>query len=69
MSFTTIRPPFEDEIIGENEQLRIIVKTKDIKSPISIIATEPIFDEFDWKQFEIGSLYSFKNGQRVKFVS
>ncbi len=68
MFYTTIRPPFEDEIIGGNEKLKITLETRNIQSPISIIATEPIADEFDWKQCELGTLYSFRNGQRIKFV-
>jgi glutamine amidotransferase len=68
MFYTTIRPPFEDKIIGQNDQLKILLKTRDIQTPISIIATEPFFDEFDWKEFEVGTLYSFKNGQRMKFL-
>ncbi len=68
MFYTTIRPPFEDKIVGQNDQLKVVLKTQNIQTPISIIATDPLFEEFDWKEFEVGTLYSFKNGQRIKFV-
>lgn len=66
--FTTLRPPYPDVIVGENRQLKIALQTKNHDSPISIISCEPIIPEANWKEIEISSLYSFKNGQRIKYV-
>ncbi|MBY9001028.1 MAG: class II glutamine amidotransferase [Candidatus Heimdallarchaeota archaeon] len=68
MYYTTLHPPFEEKIIAESDQLKIVLNVQDVQSPISIITTDPIIAECDWKEFEIGILYSFKNGKRIKFV-
>ena len=68
MYFTTLRPPFDEKIIAETDRIKMIIDTKDVSTPISLIASKPILDEADWIEFEIGTLYSFKNGQRIKYV-
>ena len=69
MLYTTLRPPYEDKLIAETDKIKLVLNTQNITSPISIIATEPILSDVDWNEFEIGMLYSFKNGQRIKFVN
>jgi glutamine amidotransferase len=66
--YTEIRPPHEVNIVGENNQLwfTLFVKNSDIQ--ISIIASDPLIKEVHWKELDINTIYSFKNGKRYKFV-
>lgn len=66
--YTEIRPPHETNIIGEDNQLWFTLFAKDLDVQISIVASEPLIKDARWKELDLNTLYTFKNGKRIKFV-
>ena len=66
--FTELRPPFDKNIVGEDNQLWFTLFTKDIDVKISIVASEPIIPGVDWRELNINELYTFRDGKRTKFL-
>ena len=66
--YTEIRPPHETNIVGEDNQLWFTLFAKDADVQISVVASEPLIKDANWKELDMNTLYCFKNGKRVKFV-
>ncbi len=66
--YAELRPPYETNIVGENNDLWFTLFVKDSDLQISIVASEPLIKDVEWKEMEIDTLYSFKNGKKHKFV-
>jgi len=66
--FTELRPPFDKNIVGEDNQLWFTLFTKDLDVKISIVASKPIIPGVDWRELNINELYSFRDGKRTKFL-
>ncbi|MHA1197821.1 MAG: class II glutamine amidotransferase [Candidatus Heimdallarchaeaceae archaeon] len=66
--YTELRPPYETNLVGENNHLwfTLFVKGQDVQ--ISIIASEPLIKDVHWKELDMNTLYSFRKGKRFKFV-
>ncbi len=66
--YTELRPPFDKNIVGEDNQLWFTLFVKDIDVQIGIVASEQIIPEVEWKELQMNTLYAFTNGKRTKFL-
>ncbi|MCG3260641.1 MAG: class II glutamine amidotransferase [Candidatus Heimdallarchaeota archaeon] len=66
--FTELRPPFDKNIVGEDNQLWFTLFTKNLDVQISIIASEPVIPDVEWRELEEDELLTFKSGKRTKFL-
>ena len=66
--FTELRPPFDKNIVGEDNQLWFTLFAKDLDIQISIIASEPVIPDVEWRELPINELYAFRAGKRTKFL-
>ena len=66
--YATLRPPFEEYIKAEDDQVKFSLKTVNLENPITILSSGILNKDLEWKEFDQRTLYVFKNGERVKHV-